>query len=315
MTSILVVGGAGYIGGYLVDILSALPNTYVAVYDNLLYEVQYLKKVPFIFGDVRNHEKLKTILPHYDVVIWLTAIVGDQACQVDAQLTREINVDSVKWLVDNYTGKIVYASTCSVYGRNDDLLDEDSPVSPLSDYARTKLEAEQYIVAHAKNYLIFRLGTLFGQGDEYSRIRFDLVVNVLSMRAARGEPLSVYGGEQWRPLLHVKDVGEAMVYGLQKGLTGLYVLSRANHTLLALAELIRQVSGARIITSPLPTEDMRNYRVSAKKMRDTGWEPQYLLSQGIFEIINLVQSQRIKFVNDSIYSNGAYIKELYGKKA
>jgi nucleoside-diphosphate-sugar epimerase len=311
MKNVLVVGGAGYIGGYVVDLLSSNNSLYVTCYDNLLYEFQYLKKIPFIFGDVRNYSKLSEILRHFDVVIWLAAIVGDVACNVNKTLTREINIDSVKWLVENYHGKIIYASTCSVYGKNDGLLDENSPVNPLSYYAETKLIAENYVLKHSDS-LVFRLGTLFGQGDNYSRVRFDLVTNVFSMRAARGEPLMVIGGEQWRPVIHVKDVGEAIIHGLDSNLSGLYVLHNSNHTLMEIATLVKQHSGARIIASDIHPEDLRNYRVNSIKFRNTGWSPSYSLQYGIIEIMNLVQSQRIKYVDDNIYSNAKYMKEQYG---
>ena len=311
MKNVLVVGGAGYIGGYVVDLLSSNNSLYVTCYDNLLYEFQYLKKIPFIFGDVRNYSKLSEILRHFDVVIWLAAIVGDVACNVNKTLTREINIDSVKWLVENYHGKIIYASTCSVYGKNDGLLDENSPVNPLSYYAETKLIAENYVLKHPDS-LVFRLGTLFGQGDNYSRVRFDLVTNVFSMRAARGEPLMVIGGEQWRPVIHVKDVGEAIIHGLDSNLSGLYVLHNSNHTLMEIATLVKQHSGARIIASDIHPEDLRNYRVNSIKFRNTGWSPSYSLQYGIIEIMNLVQSQRIKYVDDNIYSNAKYMKEQYG---
>jgi len=308
---VLVVGGTGYIGGYLVDLLMNRQDFNVIVYDNLLYEFQYLKNVPFIFGDVRNTKRLKDILMYCDVVIWLAGIVGDAACNVDKRLTYEVNVNSVKWLVDNYDGKIIYTSTCSVYGKNDNLLDEDSPVNPLSYYAETKLEAEQYIIKYANNPLIFRLGTLFGQGDNYSRIRFDLVVNIFSLMAARGEPLIVIGKEQWRPIIHVKDVGNAIVHGLINNLHGLYVIHDLNLTLENIAKTVRLYTGASIIYKDSISSDLRNYKVDSKKFRNTGWLPLYTLEDGIYEIINLVQSNRVKYVNNSIYSNANYIKENY----
>ena len=114
---VLVVGGAGYIGGAVTDILIAkkIPFT---VYDKLVYEHQYLKPVDFIYGDVRDYKKLKSILSNYTHVIWLAAIVGDATCQIDEWLTKEINTAAVKWLAQNYKGRILFASTCSVYGHN-----------------------------------------------------------------------------------------------------------------------------------------------------------------------------------------------------
>ena len=196
---ILIAGGAGYLGGYLTDLLIK-NGCEVTVYDNLLYEDRYLKPANFIYGDVRDSKKLLSIINGFDAVVWLAAIVGDGACAVEPYYTRAINVDSVKWLAENYKGKIIFTSTCSVYGFNNNLIDETSELIPLSLYAETKVAAEKLIINQHKNYLIFRLGTLFGVGDDHSRLRFDLVVNSLTMKAARGEVLKVFGGGQWRHL-------------------------------------------------------------------------------------------------------------------
>ena len=104
---ILIVGGAGYIGGYLTDILS---NKYEkTVLDNLLYEKRFLKNIDFINFDIKNYDhELKNIISRYDIIIWLAAIVGDGACEVDKKITKIVNEDSVKWLVDNFQNKKIY---------------------------------------------------------------------------------------------------------------------------------------------------------------------------------------------------------------
>ena len=107
---VLVVGGAGYIGGAVTDFLTKR-NIPFTVYDSLLYEQHYLKPVDFVYGDVRDTEKLKKLLKDYTHVIWLAAIVGDAACQVRPELTIAINQESVRWLAENYDGRIVFAST------------------------------------------------------------------------------------------------------------------------------------------------------------------------------------------------------------
>jgi len=237
---ILITGGAGYIGGYLTDSLISAGYD-VTVYDSLVYENHFLKQVPFIFGDIRDRDKLSSILPEFDVVVWLAAIVGDGACAIDPFLTQSVNEDAVKWLVDNYDGKIIFTSTCSVYGINNDLIDETAEPAPISVYARTKLGAEQYVLNNSSDPLVFRLGTLYGLGDEHSRVRLDLVVNILSKRAAVGEPLIVYGGEQWRPLLHVRDVSTAILHSLKNNISGLYNLSSGNYKIREIAEVIKNI--------------------------------------------------------------------------
>ena len=137
--NILVVGGAGYVGGYVTDLLVKQGEYKIRVFDNLLYESNYSKKVDFIFGDVRDYKNLKSQLDWADVVIWMAALVGDGACSINPKITKEINCDSVEFLSRNFNGRIVFFSTCSVYGAQDGLLNESSATNPLSIYASTKL--------------------------------------------------------------------------------------------------------------------------------------------------------------------------------
>lgn len=315
MENILVVGGCGYVGGVLVDLLNNQKGIYnVVVYDNLLFESRYLKDIDFVNGDVTDEDKLGKLISKFDIVIWLAGIVGDGACSVNPKLTTAVNVKSVRWLVDNFKGKIIFPSTCSVYGANNDMLDESSTVRPLSLYAETKLEAERYILKNAKESLVYRLGTLYGLSDNFSRIRLDLVVNILTKKAALGEPLSVFGGEQWRPLLHVHDVAHAMLFGLKKNLVGLFNLSENNYRIIDIANKIKEfIPSATITSKSLSFEDARNYKVSNDKIKKEGWLPLYTIDKGIEGMIGLFNSQRIKDFNDPVFSNVEYMQSLYKK--
>ncbi len=314
-SKILICGGAGYIGGALTDLLQQ--NNYeVVVYDNLLYETRFLKNVPFIYGDVRDYKKLSSIINDFDIVVWLAAIVGDEACAFNPSVTREVNVNSVKWLADNFKGKIIFTSSCSVYGINNNLIDESADTNPLSLYAETKIEAEKIILnsSNSKNHLIFRLGTLFGISDTHSRLRFDLVVNTLTMRAAVGETLMVFGGGQWRPIVHVKDVAEAIMYSIQKDISGLYNLSYKNYMMKDIAEEIQKTLvdlGTRVEYTNVKFEDLRNYRVSSEKFKAYGWQPKYGLDQGIGEVYRQIREGRIKEPQDPVYSNATFIKSRF----
>ena len=307
---VLVVGGAGYIGGFLTDHL--IENKLdVTVYDNLLFETRYLKENNFIYGDIRDTEKLSSIVNDYKVVIWLAGLVGDGACAVNPELTKTLNVDTVKWLVDNYKGKIIFPSTCSVYGMNNDLIDESATPAPLSLYAATKLEAEKYVLDNSKKALVFRLGTLFGLGDRHSRMRLDLVANILSMKAAQGKPLTVFGGEQWRPLLHVRDVSTAILHGIKNNISGLYNLSYKNYKISELTEIIKEnIPNCKVEYTDMKFEDLRNYKVVNSKYLETGWVPQYNLEDGILQISSLISENRIKDVEDLVYSNAAFMRKI-----
>jgi len=309
MMNVLIVGGAGYVGGGIVDSLIMTHN--VRVYDSLVYEESYRKDVPFIYGDIRDREPLKEQLKWADSVIWLAALVGDGACSINPDLTFEINSESVRWLKDNFKGRIVFLSTCSVYGAQDIELDETSDTNPLSEYASSKLKAEE--ILEGTNSIIFRLGTLFGVSDKFARIRLDLVVNVLVTKALLEGKMSVFGGEQWRPLLHVNDVASAIEVTLDSDLKGIYNLHYKNYKIINIAEEInKKVPDSIIETTPMPFQDSRNYRVSGEKLLSaSGFKPKIDLSVGINEIYNLIFEKRIKDVNDPRYSNQSFLQH-YG---
>ena len=303
---ILVVGGAGYVGGGIVDLLSKKHD--VTVYDSLIYENSFRKDVTFIFGDIRDYKKLNPILNNYDAVIWLAALVGDGACAINPTLTHEINAETVNNLTKNFKGKIVFLSTCSVYGAQDGILNEESLVNPLSEYASSKLIAEKYL--KDSDSIIFRLGTLFGIGDQFSRIRLDLVVNILTTKALQDKKMSVFGGDQWRPLLHVKDVANAIDKTLETDINGIFNLHHKNYKIIELAEKIKEkIPDVVIETTPLPFQDTRNYQVSSEKLKvATGFEALIEIDQGINEVYDLISSNRIKDTNDPRYSNQSFLQ-------
>lgn len=308
---VLIVGGAGYVGGGIVDLLSK--ENEVTVYDSLIYENSYRKNVDFIFGDIRDYKKINNILDQYDAVIWLAALVGDGACAINPALTHEINSETVKNLAKNFKGKIVFLSTCSVYGAQEGILDESSEVNPLSEYASSKLIAEKYLAD--SDSIIFRLGTLFGIGDKFSRIRLDLVVNILTTKAYIDKKMSVFGGEQWRPLLHVKDVANAIAHTLDTQTNGVFNLHYKNFKIIEIAnEIKNKINDVEIETTPLPFQDARNYQVSSDKLKDaTGFQATVNLIQGINEMYELISSNRIKDINDPRYSNQNFLQK-YGVK-
>ena len=308
---ILVVGGAGYVGGGIVDTLSK--KNEITVYDSLIYESAYRKDVHFIYGDIRDYKKINSILNNFDAVVWLAALVGDGACSINPTLTHEINSETVKNLVKNFNGKIIFLSTCSVYGAQEGVLDENSEVNPLSEYASSKLIAEKYL--EESDAIIFRLGTLFGISDQFSRIRLDLVVNILTTKALVDKKMSVFGGDQWRPLLHVKDVANAIEHNISSDTKGIFNLHYKNFKIIEIAEKIKEkIPDVSIETTPLPFQDARNYQVSSDKLkRETGFEASIELTQGIEEMYNLISSNRIKDINDPRYSNQNFL-QTFGVK-
>lgn len=307
---ILIVGGAGYLGGGITDFLKQTEHE-ILVYDVLLYEEFYRKKVPFVFGDIRDHERLKKYLDWADAVVWLAAIVGDPACALKESLTYEINRDSVRFLKENFEGRKIFISTCSVYGAGKDILNEKSEVHPLSLYAQTKLEAEK--ILEGTNALCFRLGTLFGISDEFSRVRFDLVVNTLVMRAIFHGKITIFGGDQFRPLLHVRDIAPAVGLALDTDKTGIFNLSYKNYRIIDIGHIIKDHFPGLIMETPREEQfqDNRNYSVSSDKARkQLGFNPIISLEEGIKEMKDLLEDKRIKNTFIARFSNIEYLKQL-----
>ena len=309
MSNVLVVGGAGYIGGWLTDRIRAAGND-VRVFDVLLYEDQYLKDVDFVHGSVLERETVRPHLAWADAVVWLSAMVGDGACALDPALTRAINVDSVRWLRDSFDGRIVFMSTCSVYGAQDGVLTEESDLNPLSLYAETKAAAEQAL--EGADAIVFRLGTIYGVGDSYSRIRMDLVLNLLTVKALLHGRISVFGGDQYRPLLHVRDVAEAVVPTLFSEHRGIYNLDSENVTIRTLAERIAAFyPDVETEFTDMPFQDLRNYRVSSEKARTAfGFSPRLTVEDGIRQIAEIVMEGRVRDTSAPRYSNLDFLRPL-----
>ena len=300
---VLVVGGAGYIGGGTTEALMAQRIPF-AVYDNLTYENHYLKPVEFINGDIRDHDKLAKVLKDFTHVVWLAALVGDGACAINPAMTKTINTDSLEWLAKHFDGRIVFTSTCSVYGANDRPVSEESVLNPLSVYAKTKLEAERFL--QEKNSLIFRLGTAFGISDTYSRIRMDLAVNYMTMNAITKGALKVFGGNQWRPFIHVNDIGRFIAESLFKQHTGIYNLATENVTILDLAERIKAQTDCAVEKTEQKFQDNRNYNADTGKALAAGILPTSTtntIDYGISQVKKLVNENRVTNLEHEFYSN------------
>ncbi len=316
MSKVLITGGAGYIGDCAVQHLIWSGHT-VTVLDNLIYGGAYMRRSPrlfFVRGDVRDKALVEREVLHHDSVLHLAALVGDGACAVNPQETIEVNEEATRHIAElckKHNKRMVFASTCSVYGANNDLLDEDSPTNPLSVYAGTKLKAEKYVREVPEHY-ICRLGTLFGLGTEHARLRCDLVVNILTYKACSGQPITVFGGEQWRPLLHVKDAGEIMalccVRELKTQPFGTRILYNSNWQILDVAKSIMQICSLpkdKLQVTDMRFEDQRNYRVKSKnpylrhRMRS--------LDKGIKEMADVMIQGRIANIWDDRFHNARYI--------
>jgi len=309
---VLIIGGAGYVGGITADILEKKGYS-VCIYDNLMYESRFLKRIPFVFGDIRDTAKVLETAKDFDVVILMAALVGDPACAVNIALTDAINREAIRSIcygLDN-SKHIIFLSTCSVYGAQDKILDEESETNPLSAYASTKLKAEKYVLQ--KNGTVFRLGTVYGVGDTYSRIRLDLVANVLAMKAVYEHKIQIFGGEQWRPLICVKDISGYIAESIDRNIRGLYILSQFNMTMKDLGEKIVELfPDTKIAYTDILFEDARNYKVNpVKSNKQFYYRPKCTIENEMVELAYLFVEGRIKNIGNIVYHNGNFLRKEF----
>jgi nucleoside-diphosphate-sugar epimerase len=311
--NVLVVGGAGYVGGFFVDELMKSSHS-IRVLDNLTYDDFYFKDVDFFNVNILDSTNMISHFKWADMVVWLAALVGDPACALNPSLTIDTNVNSLKNLLANFSGPIIFLSTCSVYGAQDGILTEESKLNPLSLYAQTKIEAEKLIINAKNPFVIFRLGTLFGISDSYSRLRADLVVNILTIRSYLEGKMNVFGGAQFRPLLHVRDVTTAINLTIDNFHQGVFNIHSENLTIFQIAERVKiQLPDTQIVTNEMSFQDSRNYRVSSELAEKTfGFKPEFSIEYGINQIIALLSRGRIRDINNPRFSNAIALREIHG---
>ncbi len=296
---VLVTGGAGYIGSVTVGRLLEQGRR-VRVLDSLLFGDAALaayKTSPdleLLAGDVRDADVVARACAGVDGILHLAGLVGDPACALDPALTRAINVESTATLAEAAKAararRLVFASTCSVYGAaGEDWLDENSATLPVSLYAESNLESEALFAARLASsgveLVTLRFATVFGVSP---RMRFDLVVNLLTARALREGVLEVHGGEQWRPQVHVDDVASALLLALDAPQAAGHTYNVGSDTLnLRIGELARAIA-ARFPSATLTvseTRDPRSYRVSfARITDDLGFKAAHSVDSGVAEI-------------------------------
>lgn len=316
---VCVVGGAGFLGSVLTEML--LDDGYqVTILDAFLYGDDSIRNLlgrpglSLVPGDLRDIAATVHAFRPADAVVHLGALVGDPACDIDEQLTLEINRDATGKAAAIARGlgigRFVFASTCSVYGASRDVLDEGSPLDPISVYARSKVESEQLLLqqaGHGFSPTVLRFGTLYGRS---SRERFDLVVNLLAAQAASGREITVFGGTQWRPFVHVRDAADAIARCLRapRQVVGGRVFNvggdEQNHTMAQIAEIIAAVvPGVRVKTAPAAANEA-DYRVSFAGIRKAiGFVPRHTVADGVAEIAESIVRGAVPDFTDARYSN------------
>lgn len=327
---ILITGGAGYIGYHLVKQLLKRKDVMVTVIDSFIYENDSLvefkknKNLNVVKGDICNIYDMVKVVKNTDIVVALAAIVGDPACALNEEQTYSSNYHSTDLLVQlcNYykVKRLIFASSCSVYGASDVILNEGSKLSPLSLYAKTRIMSEELIKKNSDKNLewtILRFGTVFGLSK---RMRFDLVVNFLTANSFHVKKIKILGGDQWRPLVHVDDVANALYLSIfaDSDLVSREIFNvgdnKLNVQIKDIAEKIKEkIKKVQVNYENIAPADRRNYRVSFDKIRTIlKFEAKHSIESGINEIIAYLNKNKINYLDDKYY-NVKYLFKLFKK--
>jgi len=305
--NILVIGGAGYIGSVLISKLVSL-NHNVRVLDLLLYGKDNIKhisqerRVEFIRGDCRDQKVIQKALENIEIVIHLGEIVGDPACTINEVFTIDVNYSATQMIVDQCIRlgieKFIFASSCSVYGQNDNEVNELSHPNPVSLYARCKIESEHAILDHHSNFFsptVLRLATVHGKSF---RQRFDLVINFFAIKAIIEKKIQIFGGKQWRPFISVHDICKGIIDILNSSKSvvrnQIYNLgdSRENYTLNEVGSFIKEIIDDVEIEILSDKNDNRNYKVNFDKIKnDIGFTADYTIKDTIIDFYETYRTE------------------------
>ncbi len=325
MQQVLVTGGAGYVGAVLVPKL--LQAGYrVKVLDLYIYGTDVLAAVKNhpnleeIQGDIRDRALLEKVMPGCDAVIHLACISNDPSFELNPDLGRSINYDAFVDLVDvakdSGVKRFIYASSSSVYGiKETDNVTEDLPLLPLTDYSRYKALCEEVLLSKRESgfvTLVLRPATVCGYSP---RQRLDLVVNILTTQAINNGKITVFGGQQKRPNIHIEDMTDLYLKSLQwsdEAIDGkIFNAGYENHTLMEIAEMIHKVVGSvEIVTTP--TNDLRSYHISSEKIKkELGFVPSHTVEEAIQDLVAAFSSNQVpNALTDSRYYNVKMMKDL-----
>tara|TARA_Y100000590_G_C15695773_1_gene1005045 strand:+ start:794 stop:1798 length:1005 start_codon:yes stop_codon:yes gene_type:complete len=306
---ILVTGGAGYLGSILCKKL--LDKGYsVRMIDTFWYGKKPIEpllsndNLEIIEGDIRNLVVTVKAMKDVDAVIHLASLVGMPASSIEPKSSEEINYLATKNIAElcqlHNINTYIFASTCSVYGSQpNSLITEKSACDPFDFYAKQKYLSERATgwLNHAPT--ILRFGTLFGLSP---RMRFDLVINLFIAQSLKERKITVNGGEQYRPFLHVDDAAESLIFSMEKNLTGTYNVLTENLTILQAAEKIKKLSSCDISINNNEIDE-RNYNVSCEKINQVGFTPTKNIEFAFDEIKKAINDDKLSDYTKPEYSN------------
>jgi nucleoside-diphosphate-sugar epimerase len=321
---IFITGGAGYVGSVLVPKL--LSKGYeVTVLDLMIYGEDVLENHPKLHkvtGDIRDTNLLQQLIPGQDVVIHLACISNDPSFELNPNLGKSINLDAFEPLVtiskENGVQRFIYASSSSVYGIKDEPnVTEDMLLEPLTDYSRFKADCEVILEKHRSpgfTCVTIRPATVCGYGK---RLRLDLTVNILTNLAVNKGMITVFGGDQKRPNIHIQDMADLYCLLLtlpSEQIDGkIFNAGYENHTVSEIAQMVKNVIGDQVTIVTTPTDDNRSYHISSEKIRkEIGFVPSHTIEDAVRDLKNAFDEGLIPdSLNDDRYFNVKRMQNIH----
>ena len=303
---IFITGGAGYVGAVLTPYLIS-KGYKVTVLDLMIYGENVLQKNPnlkIIKGDIRDTKMLKRELPGHDILIHLACISNDPSFELNPELGKSINLDAFSPLVNiskkSGINRFIYASSSSVYGIKDEPnVNERMSLEPLTDYSKFKADCETILLKNKSNNfipIVIRPATVCGYSP---RQRLDVVVNILTNLAYHKKEISVFGGEQLRPNIHIMDMVRAYDYLINassNSVSGqIFNAGYENQTVNHLASLVKKVIGPDVKIKYLKSDDNRSYHISSKKIKAVlGFETKKTIEDAIKDLKNAFDAKKLE---------------------
>ncbi len=316
MKRIFITGGAGYVGAVLTPFLLQ-KGYHVSVLDLMIYGEEVLmsnNNLRIIKGDIRDTNLLKKELPNHDIVIHLACISNDPSFELNPTLGRSINLDAFRPLVEiskkSLVKRFIYASSSSVYGlKKEKEIHENISLEPLTDYSKYKAECETILKSYeSENFtpIIIRPATVCGYSP---RQRLDVVVNILTNLAYNKRKISVFGGKQLRPNIHIKDMAnvyDKLITANKSKVSGeIFNVGYENKSVLELAKIVKDVLGNDIKLEETPTNDNRSYHISSNKIKKVlNFDAQFTIKDAINDLFDAFEKRLLpNSLTDDKYFN------------
>lgn len=312
---VLVTGGCGYVGTILTSKLLDI-GIDVTVAD-IMWFGNYLNGHPnlkVVQADIRDIDSVP--MDGIDSVIHLANISNDPCGDLDARLSWEVNALATMRLVEKAIAggvkQFVFASSGSVYGvKAEDRVTEDLSLVPITDYNKTKMISERILLSYRDDIIVncIRPATVCGYSP---RMRLDLSVNMLTMQALANRRITVFGGDQTRPNIHIQDITDVFIHMLEKGeaCAGVYNAGFENISIMDIARRVAELAPAEIVVTE--SNDPRSYRLNADKLLATGFKPKYCVADAMAEIVDAFEKGILQ--NEEKYYNLKTMKTLLERK-